>query len=127
MPAVADHRHRPRVVGRLDAVADAVGLEQLDDPRDLLDRAGLAGVDGEPEAELAGPAEQPPVVGDAERRRLRAGDVDADDAAVPPGDRLLGDDLVELERERAVEAEDEARLDRVLEASPGPCPGRPPR
>ena len=33
-------------------------------------------------------------------------------------DGLLGDDLVELERERAVEAEDEAGLDRVLEGRP---------
>ena len=61
--ALADHGHRPRVVGRLDAVADAVGLELLDDPGDLLDRPRLAGVDGEPEAVLARPPEQPPVVG----------------------------------------------------------------
>ena len=90
-------------------MADPVGLEQLDDPGDLVDRAGLAGVDREPEAVLAGPPEQPPVVGDAEGRRLRAGDVDADDAAIAPGDRLLRDDLVELVRERPVEAEDQAR------------------
>ena len=90
-------------------MADAVGLEQLDDPGDLLDRAGFAGMDREPEAVLAGPAEEAPVVGDPEGRRLGAGDVDADDAAIPPRDRLLGDDLVELERERAVEAEDQAR------------------
>ena len=96
-------------------MADPVGLEQLDDPGHLVDRAGLAGMDGEPEAELARPAEEPAVVGDAERRRFGAGDVDADDAAIAPLDRLLGDDLVELERERAVEAEDEPRLDRVLE------------
>ena len=89
MPALADHRHRPRVVGRLDAVADPVRLEQLDDPGDLLDRPGLAGVDRQPEAELAGPAEEAPVVGDAEGRRLGAGDVDADDAPVAPRDRLL--------------------------------------
>ena len=68
MPALADHLHRPRVVGGLDAVPDAVGLEQLDDPGDLVDRAGLAGVDGDPEAELAGAAEEAPVVGDAEGR-----------------------------------------------------------
>ena len=70
-------------------MADPVGLEQLDDPGDLLDRAGFAGVDGEPQAELAGPPEEPPVVGDPERGRLRPGDVDADDAPVAPGDRLL--------------------------------------
>ena len=60
-------------------------------------------------------AEDPAVVGHPERRALGAGDVDADDAPVPPRDRLLGDDLVELVRERAVEAEDEAGLDGVLE------------
>ena len=65
-------------------MADAVGLEQLDDPGDLLDRAGLAGVDRDPEAVLAGAPEEAPVVGDAEGRRLGAGDVDADDAAVAP-------------------------------------------
>ena len=118
---------RPRVVGRLHAVADPVRLQQLDDPGDLVDRAGLPGVDGDPEAVLAGTAEQPPVVGHPERGRLGAGDVDPDDAPVAPGDRLLGDDLVELERERPVQAEDQPGLDRVLEASPGPCRGRRPR
>ena len=38
--------------------------------------------------------------------------------AVAPADRLLDDDLVELERERPVEAEDEPGLDRVLEGRP---------
>ena len=90
-------------------MADPVGLEQLDDPRDLLDRAGLAGVDGEAETELARPAEEAPVVGHAEGRGFGAGDVDPDDAPIAPGDGLLDDDLVELERERPVEAEDEAR------------------
>ena len=70
--ALAEHRHRPRVVGGLHAVADAVGLEQLDDARDLLDRPGLAGVDRDPEAELAGAAQQAPVVGDPEGRGLGA-------------------------------------------------------
>ena len=97
-------------------MADAVGLEQLDDPGDLLDRARFAGVDGQAQAVLAGPPEEPPIVGDPEGRRFGPGDVDADDAPIAPADRLLGDDLVELEREGPVEAEDEARLDRVLEA-----------
>ena len=96
-------------------MADPVGLEQLDDPGDLLDRAGFAGVDRQPETELARPPEEASVVGDAEGRRFGAGDVDADDAAVAPADRLLDDDLVELVRERAVEAEDEPGLDRVFE------------
>ena len=86
-----------------------VGLEQLDDPGDLVDRARLAGVDGEAQPVLARAPEEPPVVGDPEGRRFGAGDVDADHAAVAPADRLLDDDLVELERERAVEAEDRAR------------------
>ena len=55
------------------------------------------------------------VVGRPEVGRFRARDVDADDAAVAVGDRLLRDDLVELVREGAVEAEDQARRDRVLE------------
>ena len=90
-------------------MADPVGLEQLDDPGDLLDRPGLAGVDGQAQPELAGPPEQPSVVGDAERGRLGPGDVDPDDAPVAPGDRLLDEDLVELERESPVEAEDQTR------------------
>ena len=108
-------------------MADAVGLEQLDDPGDLLDRPGFARVDRQAEPELARPPEEPSVVGDAEGRRFGAGDVDPDDAAVAPADRLLDDDLVELERERAVEAEDEAGLDRVFEARPCPCRGPRPR
>ncbi len=75
----------------------------------------FAGVDRDAEAVLPRPPEESAIVGDAEGRCLRARDVDTDDAAVPPADRLLGDDLVELERERSVEAEDEPGLDRVLE------------
>ena len=90
-------------------MADAVGLELVDDAGDLVDRAGLAGVDGDPEAVLACAPEQPPIVGDAEGGRLGARDVDPDHAPVAPRDRLLDDDLVEVVRERAVEAEDQAR------------------
>ena len=93
-----------------------VRLQQLDDASHLLDRSGLAGVDGQAEPELARPAEEPAVVGHPEGRRFGAGDVDPDDPPIAPGDRLLDEDLVELVRERAVEAEDQARLDRVLEA-----------
>ena len=67
---------------------------------------------------LAGPPEDASIVGHPERRRLGPGDVDADDAPVAPADRLLHDDLVQLVREGAVEAEDQARLDRVLERRP---------
>ena len=84
-------------------MADPVGLEQLDDAGDLLDRAGLPGMHGEPEAVLARSPEEPAVVGDAERRGLRTGDIDADHPAIPPRDRLLDDDLVELVREGPVE------------------------
>ena len=72
-------------------------------------------MDRQAEPELARPPEEPPVVGHPEGRRFGAGDVDPDDAPIAPADRLLDDDLVELEREGAVEAEDEPGLDRVFE------------
>ena len=75
-------------------------------------------MDGQAEPVLAGPPEDAPIVGDPEGRRLGPGDVDADDAPVAPADRLLHDDLVQLVREGAVEAEDQARLDRILERRP---------
>ncbi len=96
-------------------MTDPIGLEELDDASDLVGRAGFAGVDGQAKAVLARPPEEAAVVGDPERRRLGPGDVDPHHAAIAPGDGLLRDDLVELERERAVQAEDEPRLDRVLE------------
>ena len=55
-PALAEHGHRARVVGSLHAVADAVGLEQLDDAGDLLDRSGLAGVDRDARGRAGAPA-----------------------------------------------------------------------
>ena len=48
-------------------MADPVGLERLDDPGDLVDRAGLASVDGQAQTELAGSAKEAAIVGDAER------------------------------------------------------------
>src|SRR6476469_5620495 len=49
--------------------------------------------------------------------RARAGDVDADDSARRPADRLLDDDRVLLGRERPVHHQDQARSRlRVLEA-----------
>ena len=63
--------------------------------------------------------EQVAVVGEAEAGRLRAGDVHRHHAAVPPGDGLGGDDLVQLVLEGAVQAEDEARPHlRVFEHGP---------
>ena len=55
----------------IDAAAETAvvhRLEQLDDTSHLVDRARLAGVDGDPEAVLADAAEQSSVVGDAEGR-----------------------------------------------------------
>ena len=70
--ALADHGHRARVVGRLDAVTDAVGLELVDDLRDLVDRARFARVDGDAQAVLAAATEERAVVGRVEAVRLRA-------------------------------------------------------
>ena len=95
-----------------------IRLEQLDHPGDLLGRSGLAGMDGQAEPELASPPEDPLVVSDAEGARLRAGDIDADHPAIPPGDRLLDENLVQLVGKGPVEAEDEARFDRVLQSGP---------
>ena len=52
------------------------------DPGDLVGGAGFTRVDGQAEAVLAGAAEEPAVVGDAEGGRLGAGDIDADDTAM---------------------------------------------
>src|SRR5207253_5724944 len=79
-----EHRHGPRVVGGLDAVPDAIRLEELDDAGDLFGRARLAGMDRQAEAELPRSTEQVAVIGDTEGRGLRAGDVDPDDAAIAP-------------------------------------------
>jgi len=76
-------------------VADARRLELFDDLRNLLDRAGLAGVNGDAESALASPVEESAVVGRPEVGRLGPGNVDADDASATVGDCLLGNDLVE--------------------------------
>ena len=96
-------------------MTDAIGLQQLDHPSDLVDGAGFAGVDGQAEAVLAGPPKEPAIVGNTERGRLGPGDVDPDDAPIPPGDRLLHDDLVQLVGKGPIQAKDQARLDRVLQ------------
>ena len=105
-------------------MTDPVGLEQLDDPGHLVDRPGLARVDGDPEAVLARPPEEALVIGDPERGGFGAGDVDTDDAPVTPADRLLHDDLVELVRKGPVEAEDEPGLDGVFQRRPVHPPRR---
>jgi hypothetical protein len=99
-------------------VADPVRLEQLDDPGDLVDRPGFAGVDGQPEAELARSSKEALVVGDPERGGLGARDIDPHHAPVAPQDGFLDEDLIELVGERPVEAEQQPGLDRVLEGRP---------
>src|ERR1041385_3574348 len=94
---------------------DSIRLQELDDPGHLLGGSRLAGVKGQAQPELPRAAVEALVVGDAEGRRFGPGHVDPDHAAVPPGDRLLGNDLVELVWEGAVEAEDQARLDGIFE------------
>ena len=105
-------------------MADPVGTQRLDDLADLL--AGvvaplLAHVDRDPEARLAGGLDH--------RRHLRVvvaaaagarpGDVDPDDPARRPLDRLLDDDRVELRVERPVHHQDQAATHlRVLDRGP---------
>src|SRR5205814_2381691 len=99
----------------VDAVTDTVRLEV---PHDLVDGTPvlvLTGVDRDAEAGFAGLLEQGGVVGVMEVQVLRAGDIDRQDAALSVLDRLLDDDLVQAQVERAIEAEDEPGLDRILE------------
>ena len=68
-------------------------------------------MDGDPEVVPARPLEEAPVLLHPEAVRLRAGDVDADDAAFGPGDRLLDDDRVLARVEGAVHHQDQDRKD----------------
>ena len=101
MPRSRMHRHRARVVGRLHAVADAVRLQLLDRPR----RSPRPGPDSPVWTVMPRPyrrAARNSRRYSAERKPgdLGPGDVDADDAAPALGDRLLRDDLVELDTGR---------------------------
>ena len=122
MSALSQCRHQLGVAGGEDAVADAVGPQRLDDLADLVASdvaALLADVDRHTEAGVARLLDH--------RRRLavvvaaavraRAGDVDADDSARRPPDRLLDDDRVLLGGEGPVHHQDQSRPHlRVLEA-----------
>ena len=101
---------------------DAIGPEVLHDVADLVAphvAALLADVDGHPEPGVAGGLDDRldlrVVV--AAASGARACDVDADDSAPGPADRLLHDDLVEPQVEGAIHHQDEpgAHL-RVLDA-----------
>ncbi len=82
---------------------------------DLLDRSGLAGVDGDAQPLAATAPEERPVVGRVEAVQFGPRDVNADHAAFTIRDGLLGDDLVELDGEGAVQAEDETGLHGVFQ------------
>ena len=115
-PPLPQHRQHGRVLRAVDAVADAIRLQRLERLPHLVGAAGLAGVDGEAQPGSAALTKDLGVVGEAEAIHLRTGDVDADDPAAAPGDRLGGDDLVQRPGEAAVEAEDQAGADlRVFE------------
>ena len=121
-PEVADRRHEARVLRGEDAVPDAIGPEVLDDVADLVAphvAALFADVDGHAEPGVAGGLDDRldlrVVV--AAASGARAGDVDADDSAPGPADRLLDDDLVEPQVEGAIHHQDEPGADlRVLDA-----------
>ena len=49
-------------------MTDPIGLQQLHDAGHLVHRPGLAGVHGQPQAELPSAPEEPLVVGHPERR-----------------------------------------------------------
>ena len=103
-------------------MADAIGPEMLDDLAHLLAThvaALLADVDRDAEAGVAARLhdrlELRVLVAPA--ARPRPGDVDADDAASRPADRLLDDDLVQAQVEGAVHHQDQPGADlRVLDA-----------
>ena len=98
---------------REDAVTDPVGMQRLDDLRELVDAelaAFLADVDRHAETTLACEldvlANLRVVV--ASTARPRPGDVDADDPARRISQRLLDDDHVLLRAERAVHHQDQS-------------------
>ena len=100
-PLVADVRREPAELGRAvvgdgdvvddpHAVAEPVGAAPLDRLPDRRQPEGLAGVDGEVGVLALEVLEGVEVPG-GRVAGLGAGDVEADDAAVAPGDGQLGD------------------------------------
>src|SRR5439155_17694262 len=75
----------------------------------------LSGMDSHTEAAFLRALEQRRIIRVAEVRATCAGDVDADDPAVTVFQGFVHDDLVLLIGELAVEAEDEAGADRILQ------------
>src|SRR5215217_3431831 len=119
---LAEHLHRRLVIGRADAMADAVRLELLHHGHDALGAraARLAGVHRALQARAPRPAEEVLVLRHDLRLELhgvglRAGQVDAVHAARAVLDGLVHQDAVEPVVELAGQAEDEAHLHAVLE------------
>ena len=92
-------------------------LQLLDDLGDLFHWPRFAGMDRCAQPLPTDPGEQALVIGGLEVGRFGACDIDTDDATSPVGDCFLGNDLVQLIRKGPVQAEDQARIDRVLEDS----------
>ena len=109
---VVQEAHQLRVARGEDAVADPLRAQVLDHLADLLRArlALLADVDRDPEPGRASRLDHRLDLGVvvASAARPRACDVDADDAARRPADRLLDDDLVLARRERSVHHQDQA-------------------
>ena len=118
---VAECAHQHRVSDGEDAVPDPVGLQRLDNLRDLCQTelaAFLADMNRHTETTVACELDMLANLGVvvATAARARAGDVDADDPARPVPERFLDDDHVLLRAECPVHHQDQtgAHL-RVLE------------
>src|SRR5262245_51443264 len=119
---VAQPLHELLAAGCGDAMADAVGLELLQDGEHAVRSRvrGLARVNGR--AQPSGPRAGEEVVvaidvaAELERVLLRAREVDAHHAAVPVALGLPHDDVVQRVVELAGETEDQPRADAVREA-----------
>src|SRR6185437_13093479 len=83
-------------------MADAIWPQVLDDLPHVLDSPLFAAVNRDAEASGARLIHQPCMRAIREVWVGRASDVDADDAAPPVAERLLDDDGVQFQRERAI-------------------------
>ena len=109
--ALAQHLQHGRILGAADSMADAIRLERLERVAHLVGTARLPGVDREAQPGSPAGGVDLGVLGETEAVDDRSGDVDPNDAAALPGDRLGRDDLVQLPAEATVEAEDQAGPD----------------